>query len=56
MDGYVPISERTAAALRARAAELRQLAETARTLATVEALLRLAERYEKATADREHCP
>ncbi len=53
MDGYVPISDRTAEELLARAAEVRRMAETATTFDVSEALLRLAERYEAAAADRE---
>jgi hypothetical protein len=53
MDGYVPISDRTAEELLARAAEVRRMAETATTFEVSEALLRLAERYEAAAADRE---
>jgi hypothetical protein len=53
MDGYVPISDRTAEELLARAAEVRRMAETATTFDVSEALLRLAERYEAAAVERE---
>jgi hypothetical protein len=53
MDGYVPISDRTPEELLARAAEVRRMAGTATTFDVSEALLRLAERYEAAAADRE---
>jgi hypothetical protein len=53
MDGYVPIANRTAEELLARAAEVRRMAESATTSDVSEALLRLAERYESAAADRE---
>jgi hypothetical protein len=53
MDGYVPISDRTAEELLARAAEVRRMAETATAFDVSEALLRLAERYEAAAAARE---
>jgi hypothetical protein len=51
MDGYVPISDRTAEQLLARAAEVRRMAETATAFDVSEALLRL--RYEAAAAARE---
>ena len=52
MDGYVPISHRTVEELLARAAEVRRMAETATTSDVSDALLRLAERYEAAAANR----
>jgi hypothetical protein len=56
MDGYVPISGRTAAELLAKAAEMRRMAETATTVDVLAALLRLAERYEVAAAGRRGGP
>jgi hypothetical protein len=49
---FVPIAERTAAQLRARAAQLRSMAATATTLDVVDALLRLAQRYEDVALKR----
>jgi len=48
-----PILSRSAAQLRARAQDFQQLARTARTIAAVGALLRLADRYEALAESRE---
>ena len=45
---WIPISDRTAQELWVRAAELRRMAETATTREVMEALLRLADRFESA--------
>jgi hypothetical protein len=42
---YVPLSQRTADQLQAKADELRQMAATARTFDVTKALLTLADRY-----------
>ncbi len=51
-DMPTPISERTAAELPAKAAELRSMAATARTEDVRDALLRLARRFETVAAMR----
>ena len=47
---WIPISDRTAQELWVRAAELRRMAETATTREVMEALLRLADRFETAAS------
>jgi hypothetical protein len=51
--GWLPIADRTAEELQERAAELRRMAETATTRDVMEALLRLADRYDAAAKRRE---
>ena len=47
---WVPVSDRTAEELWIRGAELRRMAETATTREVMEALLRLADRFETAAS------
>jgi hypothetical protein len=47
---WTPISDRTSEELWTRAAELRRMAETATTREVMEALLRLADRFESAAS------
>ena len=49
---FVPISSRTVTELLSKATELRRMAGTASTQDVMEALLRLAHRYEAAAAKR----
>jgi hypothetical protein len=49
---YVPIADRTAAELGARAAELRKMASTATTPGVMHSLLILADRYTAAEATK----
>lgn len=53
MEDYVPISKRTAAALRAQAEEYRYMARTARITETAESLRKLAARFDALAEERE---
>jgi adenylosuccinate lyase len=53
MDNYIPLSKRAISELRNRAAEYRRIAKTARTLATVAQLIRLADRFDALANTRE---
>jgi hypothetical protein len=53
MKDYVPLSQRPIAELRQRAAEYRRMADTARIEATVDSLLKLADRYDDLADQRE---
>jgi hypothetical protein len=52
-DHWVPLSQRSVAELRARAAEYRQCADTARTLLATNGLLKLAQRFDALADQRE---
>jgi hypothetical protein len=53
MDDYVPISRRSAAALRTQADEYRRMAQTARLADTAASLRKLAARLEALADERE---
>ncbi len=53
MEEWVPVSQRSAAELRAQAAEFRRMAETARTMDATTSLLRLADRFDALAEQRD---